>query len=62
MSWQADIGKLHKQAKNLGVELIEFENEVKEDDGWYTEDNVLTFIEDLLEELENYQGVCCVKP
>ena len=54
MSWQADIGKLHKQAKDLGAELIEFENEVKEDDGWYTEDNVLTFIENLIGELENH--------
>ena len=57
MSWQADIGKLHSRAKGLGVELIEFETEVGEDDGWYTEDNVLTFMEELLDDIENRRGV-----
>ncbi|CAH9014510.1 hypothetical protein VPH5P1C_0219 [Vibrio phage 5P1c] len=57
MSWQADIGKLHSRAKTLGVELINFDKEVNDDDGWYTEDNVLTFMEELLEDIENRKGV-----
>lgn len=57
MSWQADIGKLHSRAKELGVELPEFESEVKEDEDWYTEDNVLTFMEELLDEVKNCRGV-----
>ncbi|CAH9014447.1 hypothetical protein VP249E411_P0217 [Vibrio phage 249E41-1] len=57
MSWQADIGKLHSRAKALGVELIDFDKEVSDDDGWYTEENVLTFMEELLEDIENRKGV-----
>tara|TARA_Y100001963_G_scaffold141003_1_gene208706 strand:+ start:341 stop:535 length:195 start_codon:yes stop_codon:yes gene_type:complete len=58
MSWQADITIFHSRAKELGVELTEFESEVKEEDGWYTEDNVLTFIEELLEDIENRKRGC----
>tara|TARA_B100001105_G_scaffold89898_1_gene71542 strand:+ start:410 stop:589 length:180 start_codon:yes stop_codon:yes gene_type:complete len=57
MSWQADIGKLYSRAKGMGVELTDFESEVKDEDGWYTEDNVLTFMEELLDDIENRRGV-----
>ena len=61
MSWQADITIFHSRAKELGVELTEFENEVKEEDGWYTEENVLTLVENILDELSNFQDSLIIK-
>ena len=45
MSWQADIKKLHEKSSSLGVDLTEFENELRDDEGWYTESNIQEFIE-----------------
>lgn len=55
MSYQGDITRLHKIAKTLEVPLKGFEMEVEDEDGWYTEGNVITFIEDLLEEVKVLQ-------
>lgn len=55
MSYQGDITRLHKIAKTLEVPLKDFEREVEDEDGWYTEDNVIAFIEDLLEEVKVLQ-------
>lgn len=62
MSWQADIKHLHNKAKSLGVDLSDFESEVLEEDGWYTESNVNTLIEGLLEEIVNLQESLYTKP
>lgn len=53
MSWQADIEKLHNRAKTLRIDLSEFEEDVKDEDGWYTDFNIQVFIECLLEALED---------
>ena len=45
MSWQADIKKLHEKSSSLGVDLTEFEDELRNDEGWYTESNIQEFIE-----------------
>ena len=61
MSWQGDVKKLHERAKSVDVDLSEFEEEVKGEDGWYTEDNVLTLVECILDELENFQDSLVIK-
>jgi len=45
MSWQADIKKLHEKSSSLGVDLTEFEDEIRNDEGWYTESNIQELIE-----------------
>ena len=45
MSWQADIKKLHEKSSSLGVDLTEFEDELRNDEEWYTESNIQDFIE-----------------
>jgi len=45
MSWQADIKKLHEKSSSLGVDLTEFEDDLRDDEGWYTESNIQEFIE-----------------
>ena len=45
MSWQADIKRLHEKSSSLGIDLTEFEDELRNDEGWYTESNIQEFIE-----------------
>lgn len=61
MSWQGTMKDFHKQAERLGVDLEEFENEVSEEDGWYTEDTTNTFIECLIEEISNLKDSYDIK-
>jgi len=56
MSWQADIERLHIAAVWEGVDLQDFNFELEEDDGWYTEDNIKTFIQCLIEEVSRLKS------
>jgi len=61
MCWQGDVKKLHNRARVLDVDLTEFEEELKGEDGWYTEDNVLTLVDCILDEMENFQDSLIVQ-
>ncbi|CAH9014450.1 hypothetical protein VP501E541_P0202 [Vibrio phage 501E54-1] len=56
MSWQADMTKLHDRAKGLGIDLEEFEEEFLVDDHWYTEDNIQTLVDCILDEVANLKS------
>ncbi len=56
MSWQADIKRLHEDAKREGVDLLDFEEELEVEDNWYTEDNIQIFIECLIDEISKLKS------
>lgn len=56
MSWQADIKRLHNDASWEGVDLLDFNLELEEDDGWYNEGNIQTFIQCLIEEVSRLKS------
>lgn len=62
MSWQADAKKLHERAKALWIDLDIFEEEHLVDDHWYTEDNILTLIECILDEFESLEQSTYIEP
>lgn len=52
MSWQADVGAIHERAKRSGVNIDAFEQGYVEDDCWYTDDNVVELLSDLMDAIE----------